>query len=1180
MEKMDSNTSRALLRFVIGAAGSGKTYKCLDEILSTSLESRVVSNAPGLRVSEMQKILLVPDQSTAQYERELLRRSKCGTLTGVNVTGFSRLPFFLQTIGTPRASSSSRCEQRIVLYKAVKEVAEHAPTILRNIDKTGTLDQILDFFDELRTSGISPLDFSSAVDTPEKPWLQIRASELSYVLTEYELQLKKHSLTDALGASAEYANSLSAMEHSENIKIWIDGFSHFSKIELSILRELMRICETITFSILVTSELLDGTRGTPEELICKTILGRPLETYIEIDRLGNELKLKREYIDLDKASFPRRWLPKSQLCVAEELLRSDIDYSSITFNRKAEFEIASSLESTDECAIQIVEVPTRIHEIRFVARNIRKLISKGYRFKDIAVLSRSLDNYSELIKTQFSRYSLPNFIDMPEVISSHPVVKLVRLLITYPVEPSLGDFFEIARNPLIGLDRASVDAFENYVLEKGIHIDELGSKSLNDRISSNSKQFEELNSKLINPLAFFTNRIRTLASSVEMSSELIDFLNVISIASVYEEYAYSDDSWSLDVHKAAWSEVFGAVTSLADVCGYERINLMLYRDLLLAALNTVSVKISPPTIDQISVSDLDRGRQMNPKIVFIVGNLEGEFPNNSAPSGLLSSDERLFVKSRGIRLENDGVSRYFYERYLFYVACTRPSYKLYLTIPIKESNDAVKSSFLTMIPDCIANTVSSSEEEVPSKLSDATTIVETVAWCLNSKCYEDPNEVLCKFLGAREGDDEKIHLLKLISLSRDVHLRKRDLTLQPEIRKLRVQDDNRLSVSKLQTLSQCPFKHFSTYNLKLEERKEAKVKPLDIGLIFHQTLKLTLDRAIERNIPWRGGDLSLLLSILNESFSGVVSDEEADWASSSFNRMIANNLWMDIKAFFESTIGILNIGEFDPVLGEWAFGSYRSVSPSMLTITSKDGCKFTITGQIDRIDFCSNGNYLKVIDYKNRVKKVDWTEVYYGFDLQLLMYGFALIKLNEILVSAIKSKVSDSDIQSDDEAPVTLKPAVLLRHAIHPELINKNTAFEADSFAYDNKLRGIVLYDAACLLNRVSAKGVYGFRFNKNGGIADITRSDVVSAKELEVIWTWFESKLEEMIEVFESGEITPQRIQVSQTVSCEYCPYASVCRIVSRDMISRLPIPTVDGKNTKLGVISRMNENCAEGNR
>ena len=67
--------------FLLGAAGSGKTYRCLAEV-----QAELIRDAEGPPL-----LFLSPKQSTFQIERQLLSHEKLCGYTRLNITSFERL---------------------------------------------------------------------------------------------------------------------------------------------------------------------------------------------------------------------------------------------------------------------------------------------------------------------------------------------------------------------------------------------------------------------------------------------------------------------------------------------------------------------------------------------------------------------------------------------------------------------------------------------------------------------------------------------------------------------------------------------------------------------------------------------------------------------------------------------------------------------------------------------------------------------------------------------------------------------------------------------------------------------------------------------------------------------------------------------------------------------------------
>ncbi|MDZ4907428.1 PD-(D/E)XK nuclease family protein, partial [Clostridium perfringens] len=84
-------------------------------------------------------------------------------------------------------------------------------------------------------------------------------------------------------------------------------------------------------------------------------------------------------------------------------------------------------------------------------------------------------------------------------------------------------------------------------------------------------------------------------------------------------------------------------------------------------------------------------------------------------------------------------------------------------------------------------------------------------------------------------------------------------------------------------------------------------------------------------------------------------------------------------------------GKFEVFKNEFAFGGFKDGEPIKIDLPSNE--TVYLVGRVDRIDTLDlDGNtYIKIVDYKSCAKKFNLTEVYYGLQIQLLVYLDALI---------------------------------------------------------------------------------------------------------------------------------------------------------------------------------------------
>ena len=109
-------------------------------------------------------------------------------------------------------------------------------------------------------------------------------------------------------------------------------------------------------------------------------------------------------------------------------------------------------------------------EVEECARDIIKLCrDKGYRYRNIAVTMRNPDSYESIIKSVFTRYGIPFFLDGKRDIDGHPlIVFILSALDIFINNWNYESVFRYARTGFSGVDREDLDLLENYVLANGI----------------------------------------------------------------------------------------------------------------------------------------------------------------------------------------------------------------------------------------------------------------------------------------------------------------------------------------------------------------------------------------------------------------------------------------------------------------------------------------------------------------------------------------------------------------------------------------------------------------------------------------------------------------------------------------------------------------------------------------
>ena len=91
----------------------------------------------------------------------------------------------------------------------------------------------------------------------------------------------------------------------------------------------------------------------------------------------------------------------------------------------------------------------------------------------------------------------------------------------------------------------------------------------------------------------------------------------------------------------------------------------------------------------------------------------------------------------------------------------------------------------------------------------------------------------------------------------------------------------------------------------------------------------------------------------------------------------------------------LKKGDFVPAGFEVSFSAIDNLKAMKIRLSEEE--EMHLRGRIDRLDVCQEGEqvYVKIIDYKSGGTRFDLAAVYYGLQLQLVVYMDAVIELQE-----------------------------------------------------------------------------------------------------------------------------------------------------------------------------------------
>ena len=373
-------------RLICGRAGTGKSDFCLEEIKNNLDNNKIY--------------IITPEQFSFTEEKKLLAKLENKSTLNVEVLTFARMAYRLSNkVGGACKTSLSKSGKAMLIYDIATKKNKELNFLGKSKQNVELIDTLLT---ELKKHRVNLEDLNSIKDKIDDPYLEKKIEDIIVIYDEYTKSLKGkyieendklEILIDQLDKTDDFKDSL----------IYIDEFTGFTKQEYEIIKKLMQIAKKVTITI--TTDNLDLKEGLERDIF-----------YSNKETADKLLYIARDNnIECEKTVFLNAFyrFENEELAYFEQNICNNI-YN--TYNRNVE-------------NISIVLAQNPYSEIENIAKEIISLIKKGYRYKDIVIISKQLDTYSSLCKAIFGEYKIPIFIDEKKQLNQNVFAKYILSLL-------------------------------------------------------------------------------------------------------------------------------------------------------------------------------------------------------------------------------------------------------------------------------------------------------------------------------------------------------------------------------------------------------------------------------------------------------------------------------------------------------------------------------------------------------------------------------------------------------------------------------------------------------------------------------------------------------------------------------------------------------------------------------
>lgn len=1030
-----------MLEIIIGRAGTGKSFHCLNRA------KEILKSEP----LKTQIIFLLPAYQTYRAELELAAMTEGAFNTRMN--SFNRFARqILDEIGGNLLPRISEIGRRLLIRKILlrRDKSGDLKYFVRAAKQHGFAEILSNELKELRTYSIDAEKLNQAADNVDNAELKDKLHDLELFTEDFKAVLAD-KLTDdenLLERAAEFMNQSPTIAESE---IFIDGFIFFDPQQRNFLKKLFACARNVHITLPMDVDL-----NSYENISEVGIFNRSFKTFKILHGMAKDLKIDFKITPLEN---PRRF-KNSPLKILEQRL---FEYKPNNFG--------------DATGLKIFEAVNSRAEVEAIAREIIKLVKSGVRLREIGILARD-EKYFSLIKPIFELHAIPYFIDLKIPAENHPLSELIRSSLEILRGWRRESVFRCLKTGFFNVPQEEIDLLENYVIEFGIKGGNNWQKTWDYRRVKSLEtpdlplnvdeqvyldKINEIRKTCAEPLIKFAERVKNADKDVlELTTALFELLEGLNVHEKLAEWSQAEEmrgNLALSrEHLKIWDDVINLFEQIVDALGEEAINRSEFESIIGEGLDSLEMSLIPPGLDEVTIAQFEQNSLQNSRVIFILDFDEEHFPRKSGEKNLLNDADRLRINESGLEISMGGKENSLAEKFLIYRGLTEARELLYLSYSIADSEGKKIST------SAILNKIKKIFPNVPI---------------------------------------ERVELDILQNLGSEIEFTTGEKVLLAETAKKLYAPNKKMraDITRFESFNACPFKYFSRYGLKLEERVEYKIQSPDIGNILHAVMS-RFGRDLKRE---------------NRLWSSINADELNNRVEKIINELtphLHNKILLSTKTLehrrerikkvaIESLTRLIEldkVSEFHPNIFEQSFYEDKNFGD----------VEINLNGRIDRIDLSGDGKYFLIIDYKTGKASISLQKIFSGLSLQLIIYLNAAENLFEgreagaMLYCLLKmsSKSGRTDSEAITEAEKELKMPGLIR-------VDENIKNAVDS----------------------------------TENFVDFKKDNLVARADLQTIIDYAKKILDKTAERILSGdiEVKPAKFSADDD-ACKYCLYSALC--------------------------------------
>lgn len=1043
-------------------------------------------------------LLLVPEQYTLQAERELIEGLRLPGLIDVDVLSPRRLTRLIRERGGHDGLEPLDDRgRRMALTRALSETHDRLTYYARVAQTPGLPDKLSSLLGDFQRAGLTPESLRTHAESLSAGAGRAKENDLALIWEAYDRVLAGR-FADSAAQQRELIARAKQSGVFDGARVWVYGFDVLPQPMCELLTEAAGLADAVTVTLTMDAkEARDGRIFLTQRHSARALIA---------------------CLEEKEKPWELRYLPRRDIGRASAL-------------RHLEATLFTRREEPFDGDVSPVRVHAAAHpyaEAAYAARQLQAWHDEGMPWKRMAVALALPEGLDGLLAVTLTAAGIPHYLARKDPAARHGLCRML----TGALRAAAGgyaraDVLAMAKSGFSPLTDEEAYRLENYALENGVT---RGKWTRPFTRGEQAEALEPLRQRLIAPVAVLHDRLvaaKSAAASVEAVFRLLEDVAAYDRLIAREEALLARGmAAEAAQNRQVWQLVMGLLDQLYALLGDSRASLRDMARYVEAGLSSAAISALPPQPDAVMIGEA--GHLMTGRVdaLLVMGMQDGAMASNL--ESLLTEQERAALSDATHRAV--GLTRHeqaALRQSDFYRTFALPMRRLTVTFSQGAQDGAalrpagLVADMKALLPGLTVTGGVTADGSDDAPLSPELAL-DGLALRLREVADRKRADLEPAWAAALRwlGQSPKWRG-RVQRMTGALTARVEQAPLPPGLTK-RLFLGEEFSISRLERFAACPYQHFVAHGLRPVQRKEFAFEAADRGDFFHAALQRYAALAAQTpdwpNVPEKTveGMMTQALAPLTAAWEGgpLTEDPMGRQLGRNCERTIRRAAWLFTRHAQNS--------RFTTWGAEVVFGEAGGLPPVVLTL--RDGRQVALRGKIDRIDRWEGdeGVYLRVIDYKSSHRDVNATRLWYGLQLQLMLYLLAASHATGANpAGAFYFTVDDPLVKSDED----------IREKAE-ELI-----------AQELRLKGVVLADAQVVSAMDADIPGYsiGKVFNKDGSVD--SHASAYTLTEMHALLEHARQTAADLADAIRDGQIDATPAFIGEKWSaCTWCEYRPVC--------------------------------------